>query len=1536
VRYFESQSGNEKSCRKDSFNRKLLSKKIEKKKDARREQNSSRIPKKPKVYKNQMGFEFLSQKLGFPIPEDLLNSIEKGAAVLHALSQARNLGQASSILFLYFKTYYNRSIISDLFKYLSDDCDIRLIQDGSEDESEPDWLQILRGCKDDLSKVTKWEGFTKVSRLISMCSALGLCSLAKFDLTVSGIRVFSIPAYQKHVKASDLMSAVIDTVVYFVEGGYECFKQGAVSFAYFGDKEARQFNEDYYKVLENSNHVKTGNLQRFSDMTENDYDLLLTRTIESAEKFLKSSSGSWEQKIFSDRVTRLRSLRADFNVYRCEGKLREAPFTVYIEGPSGVGKSSVSQIVMRSVLLHNGFEASDERLIALNDSDKFDSTYKSFINGVFMDDVHNTKLEFVEKAPTQKIIQICNNVPHYANVAEADMKGKVTVEPRCVVMTSNVPFSVVAHDYSNCGESILRRAHVHLEVRVKPEYRINGTTRLDSEKVIAAGLDSSLPDIWEISARLPLSMTGNAAIFKDAFTDKFCQNGTEQTFRSISEVLEQLFVLSRRHYAEQKFVVEANSNLDLKLKFCQNCNKPAAMCKCLEKQMGIDTQFLFEAVDSVCKSRFMQSVNWMPGFVFENSYVQNSIAYLRRYEIFESMKHITSFCQLFLLTSICSVFASPLACFSGIFASCYIYIATLFNERDKLIERIKRQRDAMPELFKRVRDNKRELLLSSCVVFGAIYFLIKLFKTTTKFTYQGNLSPTNIADIDLRDAEKNPWSNPVMTELPVIERNTSFSQLTHLVKRNLLYFRILNADDGVPCSDAFFVGNNLALIPQHMWIKDELEVQFCKYGAENLGGDFKCIISKKLSYNFVGQDLSLVYIPSGGEWRDLISFFPTASVPGALARIVYRRKDGTFLEETIRTDYARTINTATDRYDGYLYQMREQTFNGLCMATLIAETRIPFILGFHLAGAGREGAAGYLTQQKLLDAITELKKNDSILISKSSGVMPTKLYDVQFFKGDELSPRSPVNFLENGGSMRVFGSCEGKTTNVSSLVTKTPISPLVEEVMGVPCIWGAPKFAPKDADGNRQFWKPWRDTLINTSRPSAGLPPLQLEWAVKDYLKPVLYHLEHSPSLRKDIRPLTEMETLCGVDGKRFLDKIVPSTSAGYPLTGPKSAYITYLDPEHYPEFNCPAELDKKFLVHAEEMELAYLRGERAYPIFKACLKDEPTKLSKDKVRVFQGAPLAFQLLVRKYFLPVCRHISMHPLLFECAVGVNAQGPEWDQLVRYMKKYGDNMLAGDYGKYDTRMPAQINLASFKVLISIAQVSLNYTSDDLKIMEGIATDICYPVTAYNGDLLQFLGTSPSGHNLTVYINSIGNSLMLRCAFCGIYPKKNIAFRDVASMMTYGDDCNGSVNPNFSQFNIVNVSEYFAKHDIVFTMPDKQAELQPYLHFTEVDFLKRKAVWNEELGLFVGPLDENSIFKSLHTVLKSKAVSLREQSACNIDGALREWFAHGRETYELRRQQLRKVAEESDLTGACRELDITYDDRITAFKEKYLSK
>lgn len=307
-------------------------------------------------------------------------------------------------------------------------------------------------------------------------------------------------------------------------------------------------------------------------------------------------------------------------------------------------------------------------------------------------------------------------------------------------------------------------------------------------------------------------------------------------------------------------------------------------------------------------------------------------------------------------------------------------------------------------------------------------------------------------------------------------------------------------------------------------------------------------------------------------------------------------------------------------------------------------------------------------------------------------------------------------------------------------------------------------------------------------------------------------------------------------------------------------------------------------------MEECYLAGERAYPVFKACLKDEPTKLDKDKVRVFQGAPIALQLLVRKYFLPIARLLSLFPLVSECAVGINAQGPEWNELAMHIRRYGaKRILAGDYSKYDLRMPAQVMFAAFRIMIDIAKFSGNYTDRDITIMEGIATDICYPLMAYNGDLIQHFGSNPSGQNLTVYINSIVNSLLFRCAYFAIVEeKKRVPFRMACSLITYGDDAKASVHKHFDEFNHLSVAEFLAEHDMVFTMPDKESEPVPFMTDEDADFLKRKNIWNEELECWFGALDEESIFKSLHANLKSKTATPEEVSMQCIDGALREFF------------------------------------------------
>lgn len=332
-------------------------------------------------------------------------------------------------------------------------------------------------------------------------------------------------------------------------------------------------------------------------------------------------------------------------------------------------------------------------------------------------------------------------------------------------------------------------------------------------------------------------------------------------------------------------------------------------------------------------------------------------------------------------------------------------------------------------------------------------------------------------------------------------------------------------------------------------------------------------------------------------------------------------------------------------------------------------------------------------------------------------------------------------------------------------------------------------------------------------------------------------------------------------------------------------------------------------------------------------------------MRVFQAAPVALQILIRKYFLPVARFLSMNPIISECAVGINAHGPEWHELSEFMSSFGeDRIIAGDYSKYDLRMPAQMTTAAFSIMIRIAMLSGNYDDNDLKCMFVIAHEVITPLTAYNGTLMRFLGTNPSGQNMTVYINSIVNSLLHRIAFRECYPQDELEtigrklglrraarFRDLVALSTYGDDAKGSVREGYDKFNHISMGQCMAANDIVYTMPDKESEPVAFMNRYEADFLKRRDRYDEDLGCYVGMLDENSIFKSLHCIIKSKVVPAEDVAVMNIQGALREWFFHGREVYEKRREQMREVASRANYTIP--DVDFDYDYRIVEWKAKY---
>lgn len=1631
----------EKGIRREMFTKRVLS---DKKERTRRNPHPSGKKVKKKIrsrkgdYIPQLGstaittaFAKLANVRGIDLNDDVLNRIENLGALLLACKDCTTVTGFLSTVFLYLKTHYSKSVANTVAHYLSSTLDAEFVEQTGEfgvskGKEKPKWLLLLKDVQENWTLVVRNEGFKKISHVMSLCLALGLCDASSLDFKVGGMKVFSIGAFAKQASAVDLIDAAFETVTYFAEGGYACFERGSLKPLLYGNMENEEFEDAYSKCMRCHEFARCGNLEKFENMTENDYEALLSQCIEKSLSLANSCKGVVEKNILRRKTDVLRQWQATFRQTRVQGGLREAPYSIGIFGGTAVGKSTIANVLMVTTLMHNNYCASDDRIVTLNENDKYMSNFRSYTNGVLVDDIGNTKASFVEKAPTALMIQLVNNVRMYANMAEADMKGKVSVEPKVVIGTKNVK-DTCATVYSNEPASITRRDRITLTCTVKPEFAVHGMLNEDLVRKAYPNGTPTIPDFWNITVEksfpVPNKVMGKAATIGWEILTR--SNGVSLKDIGLPELIRWIGQDSKKFYASQREFVKKNNNLDKQLTVCPKCHFPTPdVCICnaedyqvlhkidsnctmgyctrcdalhteecenvsqeddsemnpldrlrMKKDVAEDklkklvysqqfgekivlallpkyrryeriTKNLFsywsdriedrtismvlQRLDWLETSRWLTWTNWVPEDWLNQPFMKNVVWFTHEQELRQRIKrsYANHLLAIFIVCVMSLIYHRY--CMFFVLFPMFGMAGVVKFEKKLMYDDIVADNKSMPLVFKMYRDRHVKWITGACLTIAALYAVAQIYKALRVIpSPQGNIAPTGMQEIVERDEETNPWAGVMVSPMPCSNKSktTTPDQLEKLVQANLCYVELTMKIEGktkVFECDAFFPKSNVAILPQHMWKADDIKAKFTRHDPSTIGGNFESYLYRKNSINVPGTDLSLVWVPNGGDWKDLTDYLPTQRFSDVPARLTYKRSDGTCYGSKLMMKIGDVTTRAADFFGSY-YTLSFNTFEGLCMSPLITETKGPVIGGFHLGGINDDprGCSGLLLKDELDDAIDKLKKASNVIIAKSSGEIPTKLYDVQFFENTDVHFKSPIRYLPDGTNCKYYGQVTGRASYHSE-VEQTIISDHVRDVCGVPQKWGGPKF--------RKGY-PWQASLQFSTKPSCGIEGSLLEKATFDYYTGFMRRLNAIPGLKTKVKPLTRMETVCGIDGLRFIDKMPPSTSIGFPLSGPKSQYLEYLDPKDSETHQCPAILEERFWDHAAEMEESYLNGERSYPIFKACLKDEPTKLTKDKVRVFQGAPVALQLLVRKYYLPIVRTLSMLPLASECAVGINAQGPEWDQLAKHVKKFGeDRILAGDYSKYDLRMPAQVMFSAFRILMDIGK-DCGYTDRDISIMEGIATDICYPLMAYNGDLIQHFGSNPSGQNLTVYINSIVNSLLFRCAYYSIVQKEKPEFRDVCALITYGDDAKGSVHKDFPEFNHISVANFLAEHDMKFTMPDKESVPTPYMTDTEADLLKRANVFSEDTGLIMGALDEDSIFKSLHATLKSKALSKEQQSMQNIDGALREWFSHGRDVYEKRRSEMLEIAKRADILHGCTVVHESYDDRLAVWKEKY---
>jgi hypothetical protein len=818
---------------------------------------------------------------------------------------------------------------------------------------------------------------------------------------------------------------------------------------------------------------------------------------------------------------------------------------------------------------------------------------------------------------------------------------------------------------------------------------------------------------------------------------------------------------------------------------------------------------------------------------------------------------------------------------------------------------------------------------------GAIGVILGLLRSRYLTLNTQSLTPGSIEEINERNDRVNPWLVSECVPLPMSEpaKTTSSDNLAASMRTNLIGV----VSDINKTTLGFYITSNFMIVPTHFLREHgdrDVKVRCYKTTEGRVGSHFNDRISKAFRVEIPFTDFTICFITGGGSMKDFRKFLPTGKVlRRSPAKLVTRDIMDTSLR-AIPTLFqgSRQVAHTQQTFTGSYYDLPTETRPGMCMSPVISDMKGSVIMGFHLAGKGRLGGCGTLTLDQVNLAISELSSVNGVVLSASCGDLaphmgdfPTETFGKPIFEGAEIHPKSAVNFLTEGACIDIYGKTSGKATPHSN-VFPTIMSDAINEVFGVPQKWGPPKMK-----GKGRY--PYQATLVHAAVPSLPIGSV-LAKAVQS-MKELTSGLKQQIPELFHVKPLTRVATVCGLSSVKFIDPMNFSSSPGFPLSGSKHPLLVDLDPKDYPDVGKPRTFVPEVWEEFERVVNILREGRRCYMIWKSCLKDEPTKLTKDKVRVFQSAPLVLQLIIRMYFLPLVRIIQMNPILYECAVGVNAEGLEWEELWEAaMSKGKDRVLAGDYSKYDVRMPAQVTIAAFDILIDIASKCVGYTADDNHLMKMVVNEVVYPVMAYNGDLIQLFGTNPSGQNLTVIINSLVNSLLLRSCFFTIYP--NADFKENCSFLTYGDDVIGTVSSSCGDFTHITYAKWLAEHDMKFTMPDKESTPTHYMSEGDVDFLKRKCVFNEDLGQKVGLLSEESIFKRLHTHLLSKELSLEAHSAQNIESSLHDWFYYGRDVFEDRRDKLRRVARKCGIECLCPALEISYDKRVNRWRHKYLDE
>lgn len=1422
--------------------------------------------------------------------ENSIARLEDLVAFIAGIATSGSVLNFLSLLHLYLRTFFPEPMTLKIIEHVRSTFDIakELITEragvyGWTSQSGEDVDQVEEKFGLMKNMISNWKMHRHCDLARHVCNTVNILvtfgffpDLAENPLELNGYQLFQAKAWDVQKNSLDFTEMVLETAVFFLDRGYAAFKTGDLTLLMYDDAEAMQLEREYALLVSALPLLETGNLaglERFHESIKDQSSYEIR-----LEKLIAKFSGMLKTEKSPYVKNTLTNKYVVLSKVRTQLILCQKSSCIR-EKPFGVlihGGSAVGKSMVNSILLK-------VLLTACGYESGKDNVVTLNDADKFQSEyrTHHTAVTMDDfgntKAEHYDACPTTKIIDFLNNVPKAALNPNAELKGNVMIQPKIVTVTtnvktVLAGAFSNEPVSILRRFNVVLDVFLRPEWT-DPDTGGPNESMMAGKF---CPDAWSINVE-------RVGIVRRPGADTYEFN-TIKEGASIFEALDIMKAMAIDHFKSQKTFVRIVEEM-YTLQLCEHFFPPTECPHCLSQQCLFEPLGEFDTADPLLLARVRASVIRAPSKV-------------------EKLKEI---------------------------------VADWYVER-KLTGAVKHISGSCSTIMEALEKHKSVILkatLASVAIGATIFAVHRIYKAMNKLREQGSVVETPVR---IEGDASSPWKRPMISSIPKTQASstTTFSDLCEKVAKNIAHVYVIDKERQTrrKC-DIMPMCNNFWLAPSHVFEEKEYLLEIQTTARDVLGKNPTQLVGPELWARIPDTDFILICLTSGGDVPDFGRFLPTEAYeyPDTYVEGIWKNSEGEVDRDGFKLHGSKQIESKKAKFYGVTYNFPRQTFEGLCMMALVTRTRGPVIAGFHLAGKTGEsfGAAGTLLKSQLDKAVAVLR-GKSVLECHSTGDMLTSKYGIDFTPKSCTPPSSAVNFLANADDGTqpigiVFGEHPMGTRTFQSGVKKSPISDSVTKHTGIPRMHGKPTAM--------NSWVHWQRDLSLMSVPRGKFRPSIMLRARNDFAGMVDRFFDANPAMLELIHPYSKDSVLAGIDGVNSVDRVDLGTSMGFPVNKQKKNYIHESD-RKVPGISCPLDVDEQFWDEVERMEECLANGERVHTIFRANLKDEPTKFTKKKVRVFAGCEFAFLCLTRKYYLSIIRVIQSNWADFECAVGINAHGKDWSKLAGRVSRYGtERMIAGDYAAYDKTASPEALLASFDQLIRMAEKA-GYTDRQLRIMRGIASEICYPVYEFNGVLIQMLGSMPSGHSLTVLINNIENSLDLRYVYHSIHEAEEEddvpPFDSVVALVCYGDDNIMGVDEGEKEFNHTRIVDELAKVGVTYTMADKEADSIPYIDFSEISFLKRSFVWSDDVGEYVAPIEEASIAKSLHNYIKRKGSdTLPEKIAADaIKNAQREYFRHGREVYTLRMAQLAKVRDECDLTAYVGDI-LSYDEAVAQYLE-----